>query len=202
MSISSRIYIWSLIIPIILSYFYLNNDSEDIKDSDIWTGIVSLLISVFGLILYITTWFSRSIFSWFIASQQIPQRISEFMLGFSDSKFWFLVNVNILLILIGMFMESISAILILVPVLMPVAIAFGVDPLHFGLIIILNLSIGMITPPYGITLFVASSIAERSIVDVSKKLLLPLSLMFLVLILATYFPQISLYLPGTILGYK
>ena len=72
------------------------------------------------------------------------------MLGFSDSKLWFLMNVNILLILIGMFMESISAILILVPVLMPVAIAFGVDPLHFGLIIILNLSIGMVTPPYGI----------------------------------------------------
>jgi len=145
---------------------------------------------------------TASIFSWFIASQQIPQKISEFMLGFSDSKFWFLVNVNLLLILIGMFMESISAILILVPVLMPVAIAFGVDPLHFGLIIILNLSIGMITPPYGITLFVASSIAERSIIDVSKKLILPLSLMFLVLILATYFPQISLYLPSTIMGYK
>ena len=124
------------------------------------------------------------------------------MLGFSDSKIWFLVNVNILLLLIGMFMESISAILILVPVLMPVAIAFGVDPLHFGLIIILNLSIGMITPPYGITLFVASSIAERSIIDVSKKLILPLSMMLLVLILATYFPQIALYLPTNLLGYK
>ena len=145
---------------------------------------------------------TANIFSWFIANQQIPQKISNFMLGFSDSKIWFLVNVNLLLLLIGMFMESISAILILVPVLMPVAIAFGVDPLHFGLIIILNLSIGMITPPYGITLFVASSIAERSIIDVSKKLILPLSMMLLVLILATYFPKIALYLPTTLLGYK
>ena len=84
---------------------------------------------------------------------------------------------------------------------------FALSPVVFcwrrsGLIIILNLSIGMVTPPYGITLFVASSIAERSIVDVSKKLLVPLSLMFLVLFLATYFPQISLYLPSTVLGYK
>jgi len=108
----------------------------------------------------------------------------------------------LLLIVIGMFLESISAILILVPVLMPVAISFGVDPLHFGLIIILNLSIGLVTPPYGITLFVASSIAQRSIVDVSKKLLVPLSLMLIVLILSTYFPKISLYLPSELMGYK
>ena len=185
----------SVIVGLFISIFIY----REIKFKDLYEIILKAATIASTVMLIIAT---ASIFSWFIASQQIPQRISEFMLGFSDSKFWFLVNVNILLVLIGMFMESISAILILVPVLMPVAIAFGVDPLHFGLIIILNLSIGMITPPYGITLFVASSIAERSIVDVSKKLLLPLSLMFLVLLLATYFPQISLYLPSTILGYK
>jgi len=145
---------------------------------------------------------TANVFSWFIASQQIPQKIADLMLGFSDSKLLFLIYVNLLLLLIGMFMESISAILILIPVLMPVAISFGVDPLHFGLIIILNLSIGMVTPPYGITLFVASSIAERSIVDVSKKLLIPLSLMLIVLFLVTYFPEISLYLPNKLMGYK
>ena len=185
----------SVIVGLFISIFIY----REIKFKDLPEIILKAATIASTVMLIIAT---ASIFSWFIASQQIPQQISAFMLSFSDSKFWFLVNVNILLILIGMFMESISAILILVPVLMPVAIAFGVDPLHFGLIIILNLSIGMITPPYGITLFVASSIAERSIVDVSKKLLLPLSLMFFVLILATYFPQISLYLPGTILGYK
>ena len=172
---------------------------REIKIKDLPDIILKAATIASTVMLIIAT---ANIFSWFIASQQIPQKISDFMLGFSDSKIWFLVNVNLLLLLIGMFMESISAILILVPVLMPVAIAFGVDPLHFGLIIILNLSIGMITPPYGITLFVASSIAERSIIDVSKKLILPLSMMLLVLILATYFPKISLYLPSTFLGYK
>jgi C4-dicarboxylate transporter DctM subunit len=172
---------------------------REIKIKDLPDIILKAATIASTVMLIIAT---ANIFSWFIASQQIPQKISDFMLGFSDSKIWFLVNVNLLLLLIGMFMESISAILILVPVLMPVAIAFGVDPLHFGLIIILNLSIGMITPPYGITLFVASSIAERSIVDVSKKLILPLSMMLLVLILATYFPKIALYLPTTLLGYK
>jgi len=172
---------------------------QEIKIKDLPDIILKAATIASTVMLIIAT---ANIFSWFIASQQIPQKISDFMLGFSDSKIWFLVNVNLLLLLIGMFMESISAILILVPVLMPVAIAFGVDPLHFGLIIILNLSIGMITPPYGITLFVASSIAERSIIDVSKKLLLPLSMMLLVLILATYFPKIALYLPTTLLGYK
>ena len=172
---------------------------REIKIKDLPDIILKAATIASTVMLIIAT---ANIFSWFIASQQIPQKISDFMLGFSDSKIWFLVNVNLLLLLIGMFMESISAILILVPVLMPVAIAFGVDPLHFGLIIILNLSIGMITPPYGITLFVASSIAERSIIDVSKKLVLPLSMMLLVLILATYFPKIALYLPTNILGYK
>ena len=172
---------------------------REIKFKDLPSIILKAATIASTVMLIIAT---ANIFSWFIASQQIPQKISDFMLGFSDSKIWFLVNVNLLLLLIGMFMESISAILILVPVLMPVAIAFGVDPLHFGLIIILNLSIGMITPPYGITLFVASSIAERSIIDVSKKLILPLSMMLLVLILATYFPKIALYLPTTLLGYK
>ena len=172
---------------------------REIKFKDLPVIILKAATIASTVMLIIAT---ANIFSWFIASQQIPQKISDFMLGFSDSKILFLVNVNLLLLLIGMFMESISAILILVPVLMPVAIAFGVDPLHFGLIIILNLSIGMITPPYGITLFVASSIAERSIIDVSKKLILPLSMMLLVLILATYFPKIALYLPTTLLGYK
>ena len=82
------------------------------------------------------------------------------------------------------------------PVLMHLALSFGIDPLHFGFIVILNLSIGLFTPPYGITLFVASSIAERSIVDVSKKIIIPLCLMLIVLLIITFFPEIALYLPN------
>ncbi len=142
---------------------------------------------------------TASVFSWLIASQNIPAMIGESMRAISDSPWVFLALVNVLLIGIGMFMESISAILILVPVLMPIAKSFGIDPLHFGVIIIINLSIGMITPPYGITLFVASSIAQRRITQVSRKILLPLSLMLTTLIACTYVPQIVTFLPNLFL---
>ena len=95
---------------------------------------------------------------------------------------------------------SISAILILIPVLMPIARDFGIDPLHFGVVIIVNLSIGMITPPYGITLFVASSIAERSIIQVSRKIVLPLSIMLATLIAVTYVPPLVTFLPRLLLN--
>ena len=114
---------------------------------------------------------TASIFSWLIAVQNLPASIAAILHGTTDSPFVFLLLTNLLLILIGMFMEGISAILVMVPVLLPVAISFGIDPLHFGVIVILNLSIGMITPPYGITLYVASSVANRT---VQKKTELPL----------------------------
>ncbi len=142
---------------------------------------------------------TASVFSWLIASQNIPALIGGTIREFSDSPWVFLALVNVLLIVIGMFMESISAILILVPVLMPIAKSFGIDPLHFGVIIIINLSIGMITPPYGITLFVASSIAGRRITQVSQKILLPLSFMLATLILATYVPSVVTFLPNLFL---
>ncbi|MCP5152872.1 MAG: TRAP transporter large permease [Ectothiorhodospiraceae bacterium] len=142
---------------------------------------------------------TASIFSWLIASQNVPALVAEKLRAVSDSPWMFLLMVNLLLILIGMFMESISAILILVPVLMPIARDFGIDPLHFGVVIIVNLSIGMITPPYGITLFVASSIAERSIIQVSRKIMLPLSIMLATLLAVTYVPSLVTYLPELLL---
>jgi C4-dicarboxylate transporter DctM subunit len=143
---------------------------------------------------------TASIFSWLIASQNIPALVAEQLRRISDSPWLFLMLVNVMLILIGMFMESISAILILIPVLMPIARDFGIDPLHFGVVIIVNLSIGMITPPYGITLFVASSIAERSIIQVSRKIVLPLSIMLATLIAVTYVPPLVTFLPRLLLN--
>ena len=103
---------------------------------------------------------------------------------------------NLLLIFIGMFMEGISAILIMIPVLLPIAVSFGIDPLHFGVVVIMNLSIGMITPPYGITLYVASSVANRSVLQVSRKIGLPLALIFAILMLTTFFPGLATFLPN------
>ena len=143
---------------------------------------------------------TASVFSWLIAVENAPATIAGMMHQATDSPLGFLLFVNILLLLIGMIMEGISAILVMVPVLLPIALSYGIDPLHFGVIVILNLSIGMITPPYGITLYVASSVADRTVIQVSRKIGMPLLLMILVLVLTTVFPSIVTTIPDFFMG--
>ena len=138
---------------------------------------------------------TASVFSWLIASQNVPTLIASVLHQATESPLVFLLLMNLLLIFIGMFMEGISAILVMVPVLLPIAGSFGIDPLHFGVVVILNLSIGMITPPYGITLYVASSVANRTVLQVSRKIGLPLMLMIVILMLTTLVPGIVTFLP-------
>jgi len=138
---------------------------------------------------------TASVFSWLIASQNVPTLIASVLHQATESPLVFLLMMNLLLIFIGMFMEGISAILVMVPVLLPIAESFGIDPLHFGVVVILNLSIGMITPPYGITLYVASSVANRTVLQVSRKIGLPLILMIAILMLTTLMPGTVTFLP-------
>src|SRR5215208_5455170 len=138
---------------------------------------------------------TASVFSWLIANQGVPRILGGFLRGISGSAVMYLLVVNILLLIVGMFMESVSAILILMPILMPIAISYGIDPVHFGVIVALNLSIGLITPPYGICLFVACMVSKRSVGEVSRHIWRPLIPMIIVLLLATYIPQIILVLP-------
>lgn len=138
---------------------------------------------------------TASIFGWLVASANVPAHLAAWIKTVSEQPWTFLILVNVLLMLIGMFMESLAAILILVPVLMPIAIDFGINPIHFGLIVVMNFAIGMVTPPYGITLFVASSVAERSIIQVSRRIFWPWLMMTVILILVTFIPEIGLFLP-------
>ena len=138
---------------------------------------------------------TASIFGWLVASANVPAILAEWIKTVSEQAWTYLLLVNVLLMLIGMFMESLAAILILVPVLMPIAIDFGIDPIHFGLVVVMNFAIGMVTPPYGITLFVASSVAERNIIQVSRRIFWPWLMMTLVLLLVTFVPEIGLFLP-------
>lgn len=138
---------------------------------------------------------ASSIFSWLIARENIPQQLVVFLQSITENPWVFLALINVTLLVVGMFLESIAAILILVPVLMPVAESYGLDPLHVGVIIIMNLAVGMVTPPYGITLFVASSIAERPVIKVATKVMLPLAFMIAVLLIATYVPSLVTTLP-------
>lgn len=138
---------------------------------------------------------TASIFSWIIASLGAPQMLDAWMREVTDSPVVFLIIVNVFLLLIGMFMESISAILIVLPVLLPIAEGYGIDPVQFGVMTALNLSIGLITPPYGICLYVSSVVLDRKVEQVSRRIWIPLVPMVIVLLLVAYVPAISLTLP-------
>ena len=150
-------------------------------------------ISLSAAVLIIVA--TASVFSWIIASLGAPQMLNAWFRGVTDSPVVFLAIVNVFLLFIGMFMESISAILIILPVLMPIAVSYGIDPVQFGVMAGLNLSIGLITPPYGICLFVAATVAGRKVEQVSRRVWVPLAPMILVLLLTAYVPAVVTTLP-------
>lgn len=126
---------------------------------------------------------------------QLPMRITEAVTSISDNKYVILMCINIMLLLIGTLMDMAPLILILTPVLLPVTNALGIDPVHFGMIMLVNLGIGLITPPVGSVLFVASAVSKQKIEQVVKAMLPFYLVLFLVLMLVTYIPAISLFLP-------
>ncbi|PJG62273.1 hypothetical protein CV016_13685 [Yersinia kristensenii] len=126
---------------------------------------------------------------------QLPERITEFFTSVSDNKYVILMCINIMLLLIGALMDMAPLILMLTPVLMPVTNSLGIDPVHFGMIMLINLGIGLITPPVGSVLFVASAVSKQKIEQVVKAMLPFYGALLLVLMLVTYIPAISLWLP-------
>jgi tripartite ATP-independent transporter DctM subunit len=135
-------------------------------------------------------------FGYLMALMQIPARMTQFFLGISDNKYVFLLLVNILLLILGTFMDLAPMLLICTPIFMPVILKLGIDPVHFGMIMILNLGIGLITPPVGPTLFVGCAIGKVTMEEVSKELWPFYGAMCLALLLVTYIPAISLWAPG------
>lgn len=140
-----------------------------------------------------------NVFAWILASEQIPQMIAEMILNISRNKIVVLMLINILLLFVGTFMETIAALVILFPILLEIVIPLGIDPVHFGVIVVLNLMIGLTTPPVGVCLFVASSIAKISMSKAIKMIIPFLIVSLIVLMLVTYLPAISLFLPTLIL---
>lgn len=128
--------------------------------------------------------------------EQIPNKIAETIIGVSDNKIIILLVINLFLLLVGMFMETYAAIIILAPILLATVVNVGVDPLHFGIIMVINLTIGLCTPPVGVNLFIASRIGECSLDRMVKPLLSMLGVLLLVLMLITYIPALSMTLPA------
>ncbi len=159
-----------------------------LKESAEMTGIIIFLIGV------------SSIMSWVMAFTNIPSLVSEGLLAISDNKFVILFIINVILLIVGTFMDMTPACLIFTPIFLPVCTALGMNTIHFGIMMIFNLCIGTITPPVGTTLFVGVKVGKVKIETVFRQLLWYFLAIFIVLMLVTYIPQLSLWLPS-LMGY-
>lgn len=164
---------------------------KSMKIKDIWPMMVEG-VRTYAPILFILA--ASIAFSRVLTLMQVPQTISEWILGNFHSGVVILIVINLFLLVVGMVMDTTPAILILTPILLPIVTAVGMNPIHFGVMMVVNLAIGFVTPPIGVNLFVASSLTEIPMVQIAKKAM-PLILCFLfALILITFIPQISLAL--------
>jgi len=133
-----------------------------------------------------------SAFGFALTINQVPQQVGAAITELAGSAFTFLLLVNILLFFVGMFMETLAAIIILAPILGPVAVQFGIDPLHFGMIVVCNLAVGMVTPPVGVNLFIACEIAGLRVDQLIRPLLIFISVLIIDLLIISYVPALSL----------
>ncbi len=177
----------AVVYTLVLAFLYKEITLRDLPDilmsSVQTTSIVMLLIATsIGL-------------SWVMSYGHIPQSISEVLLSLSDNKIVILLIINLILLVVGMFMDMTPAVLIFTPIFLPVVMELGIDPIHFGIIMIVNLCIGICTPPVGTLLFVGVSIANTTIEKVIKPLLPLFAAMLVVLLVVTFWPDLSLWLP-------
>ena len=135
--------------------------------------------------------------SWVMSYENIPQEVSNALLSFSDNKIVILLIINMILLFVGIFMDMTPAVLIFTPIFLPVVTKFGMDPVHFGIVMVLNLCIGLCTPPVGSVLFVGVGIANTTIEKVVKPLVPLFIAMLIALLMVSYWPALSLWLPET-----
>lgn len=175
--------VYSLILSFIYKEMKLSDLPKIFLSSAQMTAIVIFMIGV------------SSIMSWVMAFAHIPQKIAELLLGVTDSKIVILIIMNILLLIIGTFMDPTPAVLIFTPIFLPIVQSFGMTPVHFGIMLVFNLCIGTITPPVGPILFTGCKIGNVTIEEVFKWLLPFYAITILILFLVTFVPSFSLFLP-------
>ncbi|MBI9063678.1 MAG: TRAP transporter large permease subunit [Marinilabiliaceae bacterium] len=176
--------LYALILALIYKEITIKSLPDIILQSVKTTAIVLLLVATcIGL-------------SWIMAYENIPQNVSSALLGVSDNPIIILLLINLILLFVGVFMDMTPAVLIFTPIFLPIVTSMGIDPIHFGIIMVLNLSVGLCTPPVGSVLFIGCSVADVKIEKVIKPLLPMFIAMIICLMLVTYLPQISMWLPG------
>lgn len=164
---------------------------RSIRVKDIWEILVEA-VKTFTPILFILA--ASTAFSRVLTLMQVPQSVSEFILANFHSPVVILLIINLFLLIVGMVMDTTPAILILTPILLPIVEAIGMNPVQFGVIMVVNLAIGFVTPPIGVNLFVASSLTDVPVMDIAKKSMAMIGLFLLALLLITFIPAISLCL--------
>lgn len=155
---------------------------ELFRGAAVTSGAVMMIIS------------AASLFSFLVSLSGMPNAIGAWAEVTFDSSWSFLLTINVLLFFVGMFIETAAAILVLAPILTPVAIAYGIDPVHFGIVVVVNLALGMFTPPLGVNLFAAAQVAEIPVQRMFGALVLPVLTVITALMVITYVPQVSLFL--------
>jgi C4-dicarboxylate transporter DctM subunit len=164
---------------------------KTIKPREIW-GIFVEAMKTYAPILFILA--ASTAFSRVLTLMQVPQAVSGWILSVFTNKVVLLLIINIFLLIVGMVMDTTPAILILTPILLPIISSIGMDPVHFGVMMIVNLAIGFVTPPIGVNLFVASSLTEVPVMEIARKAMPMVGFFLLALLLITFIPQISLCL--------
>ena len=170
---------------------------KELKFKDLPKILLDSIVATSAIMLLVGF---ANVFAWILTSQQVPQLVANAVLEISQNKIIVLLLVNLLLVIVGTFMETIAALVILFPVLLEIVTPLGVDPIQFGVIMVLNLIIGLTTPPVGVCLFVASSIGKVSMGQAVKAIVPFLLVSLVVLMMVTYIPAISLALPNLIFG--
>ncbi len=178
----------AVVYTLVLGYYYKEIGVRDLPD---------ILLNAVGTTAIVMLLIATSVsMSWVMSFEGIPQAISDSLLGLSDNPIVILLTINLILLLVGMFMDITPAVLIFTPIFLPIVTELGMDPIHFGIMMILNLCIGICTPPVGTLLFVGVSIAGTTIPKVIKPLLPLFAAMIIALLLVTFWPSLSLWLPS------
>jgi C4-dicarboxylate transporter DctM subunit len=180
--------LYALIVGFVYKRFTLKKLADAFADSSVTSAIVMIVIAAAGL------------FAFYINVLGFPDQILRFMESINLGVIGFLILANLLLLIAGMFIEAAAAILIFVPILLPMAVGLGIDPVHFGMIMVVNLSVGLVTPPVGLNLFVASDLAKMSLTALSKAVIPFILVLLISIAIVSGVPQLSLWLPNLISG--
>ena len=162
---------------------------------DVWRVVRDSLMDIAAVMLIIT---AASPFAWVLASERVPQIIAAALGSLGTNPYILLFLINGFLLVVGLIMEMIAAMVILVPIFIPMIAAAGIDPVHFGVVLVMNIVIGALTPPMGMLVFVTARVTGTRVVDVFREVLPFLAAMIVVLFVVTYVPALTLWLPGRI----